>query len=112
MKERPQKNSDDLSKLLQEWQPGASVPHGFNAAVWHKIDAAKMPQHRSLLRLVGGWLDQFVARPRLAAAYIAFLLIVGTTAGWTQGRRESVRVEGELAARYIQTLDPYQGGRH
>ena len=88
------------------------MPHGFNAAVWQKIDAAKMPQRGSLLRLVARWLDQFVVRPRLAAAYIALLLIVGTTAGWTQARRESVRVEGELAERYIQTLDPYQGGRH
>jgi hypothetical protein len=50
-------------------------------------------------------------RPALAASYVAILLAIGVTAGWTQARHETARVKGELGQRYIRVLDPYQAPR-
>lgn len=107
-----QNRPDDLSKVLREWRADASLPPGFQANVWRRIDAssAQSPKH-SLSSLVVGWFGQFVAKPQMAAAYIALLVTIGMTVGWTQGKREVSKVESRLAQTYIATLDPYQPGR-
>jgi len=46
-------------------------------------------------------------RPALAASYLAILLTLGVTAGWTRARQETARVNGALGERYIRSLDPY-----
>jgi hypothetical protein len=48
------------------------------------------------------------AKPALAAGYVTVLLAVGLTAGYFQGEARQRRVNDELAARYVQSLDPYQ----
>lgn len=101
---------DPLTKLLQEWKPDATLPAGFQTSVWNRIDTtARKPTHEATFgEILRMWLDQFVARPELAFAYVVFLVMVGMTAGWTRGQREVARVQEGLAHRYVQTLDPYQ----
>lgn len=103
---------DDLSKVLREWRADAALPPGFQASVWRQIDAAAAQPHRKpFTDVLVGWFNQFVARPQMAVAYIALLVMIGVTAGWTQGQREASRVQDQLAQQYIATLDPYQRGR-
>lgn len=103
---------DDLSKVLREWRADVDLPPGFQASVWRRIDAATaQPPRRAFAEVWIAWFNRFVARPQMAAAYIALLIMIGVTAGWTQGQREVSRVRDQLGQRYIATLDPYQPGR-
>lgn len=115
MNNSPEKRGiDPLTKLLQEWKPDATLPAGFEASVWNRIDAAAhSPDHAaSLVATIRMWLNDLVARPQLGFAYVVFLIMIGMTAGWTQGQREAARVQEGLATRYVQTLDPYQSPRN
>ena len=104
-------NKDALSNVLKEWQTDAALPPGFQQTVWRTIDQKKcIPQH-SLKEFLHTWLTGFVSRPAVAAAYVGALVFVGVTVGWTQGQRDSSRLEGELASRYVESLDPYQAPR-
>ena len=114
MKDQSTKNGpDDLSKLLREWRSDSGLPLGFQTSVWRRIDAAtKAPiEDKPVVQVLAAWFNQLVARPQLAAVYIALLVMIGVTAGWTQGQRDAARVQDQLAQRYIQTLDPYQPAR-
>lgn len=110
MKNSPENSgSDALSKVLQEWNQRPSLPPGFQASVWRRVDAlTRATSEPSLLRDILAWMNQLVARPQLAFAYVAFLAMIGMTLGWSQGQREVARVQEGLADRYVQTLDPYQ----
>lgn len=109
---RTENSPDDLSKALREWRSDAALPPGFQAGVWRRIDAAAaQPERKPLTDGLMDWFNQLVARPQMAAAYIALLIMIGVTAGWTQGQREASRVHDKLAQQYIATLDPYQPGR-
>ena len=48
------------------------------------------------------------AKPALAVGYVTVLLAADWTAGYLQGEARQHRVNDELAARYVQSLDPYQ----
>lgn len=103
---------DGLSRVLREWRSDAPLPPGFQASVWHRIDLKNVEHDRgSLFEIILIWLNHFVARPQMAAALIAVLVMVGVTAGWTQGVHENAKVQNQLAQRYIATLDPYQPSR-
>lgn len=104
------KRPDNLSRVLKEWRADTSLPPGFQAAVWGRIDASKGREAVSqpLWHVLSAWFNQLVARPQLAVAYIVFFAMIGMTAGWAQGQKEVARVQDDLAQRYVQTLDPYQ----
>jgi len=38
-------------------------------------------------------------------------LAIGATFGWAQARHETERVSGNLSARYVRSVDPYQAPR-
>lgn len=99
-----------LRPLLKEWKPKGSLPPRFQAEVWRRIEraeAAPVPSV-SLATVFANWLTNLLPRPALATAYVAGLLVMGASVGWTQARHESVRVSGELSARYAQMVDPYR----
>ena len=103
---------DELTKVLREWRTDVDLRPGFQASVWRRIDAATAePPRRTFAEVWIAWFNQLIARPQMAAAYIALLIMIGVTAGWTQGHREVSRVHDQLAQRYIATLDPYQPRR-
>ena len=101
-------DSDGLSKALQEWRAEQSVPPGFQSAVWQRIDSETRLMKRSVLESLIAWFNEFAARPQFAASTVALLIMIGVTAGWTQGQREVSRVQNQLAQKYLASLDPYQ----
>lgn len=103
-------NDVPLRALLQEWKPEASLPPRFQEQVWRRIERAETAPvpSVSLATVFANWLTNLLPRPALATAYVAVLLVIGASAGWSQARQETARVSGELSARYAQTVDPYQ----
>ena len=112
MNQRPDKSDDALSQALKQWRVKNPLPPGFQQSVWQKIDCqATAPTHQSVFESFRSWMTGAISRPRVAATYLAALLLIGITVGWTQGQRDSLRVQNELADRYVRSLDPYLAPR-
>lgn len=112
MNQRPDNSDAALSKALKHWRVDAPLPPGFRQSVWQKIDRqATAPVHHSIVDLIRTWITGGVSRPHVAATYLAALLLIGITVGWTQGQRDSLRLQNDLAERYVRSLDPYLAPR-
>jgi len=111
--QKPDERDDALSKVLKEWRVDNSLPPGFQQSVWRKIDQqiSTPTSHASIIQSIRAWLDGVATRPRLAASYLAALILVGVSVGWTQGHRDNTRAQNELAERYVRSLDPYLAPR-
>ncbi len=103
-------NETSLRALLQESKQEASLPPRFQEQVWRRIERAETAPVPtvSLATVFANWLTNLLPRPALATAYVAVLLIIGASVGWSQARQETARVTGELSARYAQAVDPYR----
>ena len=103
-------NDASLRALLHEWKPEGSLPPRFQEQVWRRIERAETAPVPtvSLATVFANWLTNLLPRPALATAYVAVLLVIGASVGWSQARQETARVSGELSTRYAQTVDPYQ----
>jgi len=104
---QPGNRDEALGKLLKEWRSNAPLPLHFQESVWRRIEQAQAPAAPSVWTVLARWIGTALPRPALAASYLAILLTVGATAGWTSARHETSRVKGELGERYIRVLDPY-----
>ncbi|MEO8429367.1 MAG: hypothetical protein ABI651_19925 [Verrucomicrobiota bacterium] len=100
-----------LHKVLKEWRTDATLPPHFQEGVWRRIERVQVLRAPSVWTILTGWIGSVLPRPALATAYVAVLLAVGATAGWTQARQETARVRDELGQRYVRVLDPYQAPR-
>ena len=103
-------NDTSLRALLQEWKPEAPLPPRFQEQVWRRIERAEAAPVPSVspATVFANWLTNLLPRPALATAYVAVLLVIGASVGWSQARQETARVTSELSARYAQAVDPYQ----
>lgn len=106
------KPNDDapLDALLQEWKPQSSLPPRFQEHVWRRIESAgAMPAPSiSLAMMFANWIATTLPRTALATAYVAVLLVIGASVGWSQARQETARVASSLSTRYVAAVDPYQ----
>jgi len=105
-------DQETLRKVLHEWRL-APLPPRFQEQVWQRIegaDPAPRPSN-SLWGIVNLWIETMLPKPALAVSYVAVLLAVGLTVGWTQANQQNSRVRQELGERYVQTLDPNQAMR-
>jgi hypothetical protein len=108
MKTDPPSNQDEtLHKVLQEWRTQASLSPGFQEQVWRRIERAQASARPSMWAAISHWIETVLPRPALAGSYVAVLLAIGVTAGWTQARQETTHVRDELGQRYVRVLDPY-----
>ena len=108
---KPGNHDDALRKVLKEWRPDVALPPRFQESVWQCIERTQASTTPSVWVVVAHWIGTMLPRPAMAAAYVAILLVVGATAGWTQAHQTNIRVNNELGARYVQQLDPYQAVR-
>jgi hypothetical protein len=111
MKTNSDPNDEALRKVLKEWRTDAPLPPRFQEGVWRRIERTQVTTTHSVWKVIAHWIGTVLPRPVLAASYVAILLAVGVTAGWAQAHQETARVKGELAQRYVSTLDPYQSPR-
>lgn len=112
MKPNQKPESDEqLSKLLHEWRPTASLPPRFQEAVWRRIDRAEATAKPSFWHGLTRWAEATFRRPVLAVSYVAVLLVFGLSAGYLQARDASSRTLAQMRTAYVQSIDPYQAPR-
>ena len=96
-----------LHRVLQQWRVTDSLPPRFQERVWQRIKHDERHKSSPSWVLLHRILDD-LKRPVLATSYIAFLVLVGVSAGYWHARVDSERASHELGARYVQMMDPYQ----
>ena len=91
----------------------ADLPPGLQGQVWRRIERAEAQPIISipLWTVWTNWIAAVLPRPALATACVAVFLAIGATFGWAQARHETERVSGNLSARYVSSVDPYQAPR-
>ncbi len=104
----PEDNSEPLRQTLREWAVDAPLPRQFQAQVWQRIARGEARPVAAPWTALRHWIEERLAQPALAAAYVAVLLGVGLTAGYWQARAETSRSEDASRWRYLQAVDPYQ----
>ena len=97
-----------LHRALGNWKISEPLPPRFSETVWRRIARAEAPAVGTLGDGWRAWLSRTFSQPVFAAAYVAVLLVAGVAAGYLHGQARQQRVHDELAARYVQSLDPYQ----
>jgi hypothetical protein len=107
----PDRRDDALRNVLKEWRTETALPPRFQENVWRRIERAQVQAAPSIWAAVAHWIGAMLPRPAMAAAYVAALVFIGATAGWTQAHHTNARVNSELGERYVQELDPYQAPR-
>lgn len=108
---REPERDEQLSKLLHEWRPTASLPPRFQEAVWRRIERAEATTKLTFWHVVAHWVDSTFRRPALAVSYVAVLLLFGLSAGYLQARDASSRTLAQMRTAYVQSVDPYQAPR-
>ena len=110
---QPRHEEESLRALLQEWKTTPGLRPDFQYQVWRRIQRAEAQPISSvpLWTVWTNWIAAVLSRPVLAAACVAVFLAVGATFGWAQARHETERVSGDLSARYVRSVDPYQAPR-
>lgn len=110
-----QKPDDEkrLDAVLRSWKMGSSLPPRFGEQVWRRIERVETVSAPkvSLAMLAANWIATRLPRPAFAMAYVTLLLAIGASVGWRQARQETTRITGDLSARYVQAVDPYQATR-
>ena len=87
---------DDLSSLLQSWQPEAVETRDFNRGVWMRLETSESPNG---VNAFFNWIALF-SRPRIAVAAVAIAIFGGAFLGSFQARSA-----GE--DQYLRSLNPY-----
>ena len=98
--------NDSLQKLLGQWKIAEPLPPRFKDSVWRRIE--RTDGATTAWELWQRWPETVFARKAVALAYVAVLLAVGVTAGYVNGQTHQQRSSAQLAARYVQSLDPCQ----
>lgn len=104
-------HDEQLSKLLHEWRPTASLPPRFQEAVWRRIEKADTSAKSTFWHVLTHWVENAFRRPALAVSYVALLLFVGLSTGYWQARDASSRTLAQMRSAYVQSVDPYQSPR-
>lgn len=105
-------NDDSLRHTLQAWKLTPPLPPRFQEQVWRRIARAEAEDKVAAWSRLTRWTDRVLARPALAAAYLALLLTSGSGAGYWHVRREAAQLDQTLGLRYVQAVDPYQAPRN
>src|ERR1041385_3169294 len=99
--------SDPLGDALHEWRVDAALPPRFPERVWQRIARTEAVRTGALRTGWWQWFDALLARRGIAVSYVVLWLLVGVCVGAWQARHQAARMEGDLEARYLQTVDPY-----
>jgi len=109
-KNSPEENGA-LSKLLREWKVESPLPPRFEDHVWQRLAREELQALAGFWPQLAHWIGSALARPSLAAGYVALLLAAGLLAGYCQARSEKAHALETLSSRYVQMVDPYQAPR-
>jgi hypothetical protein len=96
---------NELSKLLQNWNPNTELGGSFNRQVWLRIESSEGNswERVDFLAPLCSWL-QALARPRLAFSAATIAMLIGILVGGLQAR--SMQEE-----QYLLSVNPYRVNR-
>lgn len=100
-------NDEPLRKVLSAWEVNEALPPRFQQGVWSRIKQVENLRQPTLLESFNALLDRAFAKPSLAVSYVGLLLVAGMTTGYLQAHAQQNRMENNLAARYVHSVDPY-----
>jgi hypothetical protein len=103
-------NDTQLDGLLQEWRVASALPPRFSEQVWKRIENADVPRI-SVIDALRVWFAMAFARPLFAFAYVSILITAGLALGFVRVNHQTAQWDRQLESRYLQSIDPYQGGR-
>lgn len=83
------------------------LPLRFQEQVWKRIERVDLPSI-SVLDALRARFNVTFARPVFAVAYVSVLLVAGLAFGFVQASAKAARLDRQLEARYVQSIDPYQ----
>src|SRR5579871_5330826 len=109
MKTSPTPDRDPLENILHQWSVPASLPPRFQEQVWQRIERAQTPAAATLWRRLVRVIEDMLPRPSFAVAYLAVILAVGGAAGTLAAQARTSRLEAQLGARYVHSIDPFLG---
>jgi len=104
-------NDEKLSAALRTWKVSEPLPPRFQEQVWSRIERAEASRGVWLTSVII-FVERLFARPALAYAYALLLLTLGLTGGYLTAQQQEFKMETQLAARYVQSIDPYQKSGH
>ena len=107
---KPNQTPEDdkpLRRLLRQWSVDAPLPPRFQEQVWERIARAEVQPAATLWASLSRWLEVVLPRPRFAFSYVAALLVVGVAAGSLAAQARTSRLEADLSARYVQSVDAF-----
>lgn len=110
MKTPPTDPRDErLSTLLRSWEVAAETPPRFSENVWRRIEARTLDRTapNSPVTTLMNWMADLLRQRRVAAAYLALLMAVGSGAGFLRGQASSEQLALGLQGRYVQSIDPF-----
>lgn len=99
--------NEPLDQALREWKVTAALPPRFQEEVWRRIALSEVRSRVSWWADLRHSIEAAFRRPALAISYLAILLLVGLSAGLTQARQASARMDQTLESRYLHSVDPY-----
>jgi hypothetical protein len=108
MKIDPENSQDAHGSYLQEWRVNAPLPPRFQEQVWRRIEHEEPEMSASAWTILQRLFENAFAHRRIALAYLTLALLVGSVAGYWQGREQASGQESNLSRQYIQSVDPYQ----
>jgi hypothetical protein len=101
-----------LNAALKSWEVAEPLPARFRENVWSRIAASESPAPvRPARKTFEAWLASILLRPAFARAYLAVILFAAVGAGLWFASEKSSQWDRELAAKYVQSVDPYQTPR-
>jgi len=97
-----------LRKLLHAWKVDETLPARFEERVWRRLSLEPAAGTTTIWTNAVAWISQALARPALAASYLAVLLAAGLAAGYWHARVDNAHVAHQLGSRYVRLLDSYE----
>jgi hypothetical protein len=105
-------NDARLHGILQAWKVQESLPPRFEERVLHRLTLKPSIGPMAVWSAALQWLSGALARPSLAASYLALLLAAGVAAGYWHGRMDSAHVTDQLGSRYVRLMNAYETAPH
>lgn len=98
--------NEKLAKVLDKWRVSESLPTGFRASVWRRIerkDAAIWP--KSIDAAIEGVMQLF-KRPIPIVAFLVISTLVGVGIGGFHASVDSKRASVSMSENYLKMIDP------
>lgn len=99
------KTPDPLDDLITSWKEVPAATPGLRRRVWARIDAADRPRPVGFLQQWRG-LFASVVRQRAVLGWVAACIVLGLISAELRATRLPMRDLGQMAAVYLQTINP------